>query len=130
MKAVPSRPNLSVAFSAERAPFGVRVRGPSATISTVVTYRAKGKYTARFAPDVSASCGMRTDSAPRLRVALTTSVRLDPDWSLHPRTRVAAEAGASPRTGPVTGQSIFPRGVDAGVYTAARASCREARRAA
>ncbi len=99
MKQVPSRPNLSVAFSAARAPFGVRVRGPSATISTVVTYRARGKYTARFAPDVSASCGMRTDSAPRLRVALTTSVRLDPDWSLHPRTRVSAvePMSATPR---------------------------------
>ncbi|CAA9357614.1 MAG: hypothetical protein AVDCRST_MAG40-3259, partial [uncultured Gemmatimonadaceae bacterium] len=89
-KQIPSRPNLSVAFSAERAPFAVKVRGPTATIATVVTYRAQGWYKARFAPDVSGSCGLRNEYAPRLRVALATTMRLDSDWSLHPRTRVTS----------------------------------------
>ncbi|MGZ8468171.1 MAG: DUF4403 family protein [Gemmatirosa sp.] len=89
-KQIPSRPRLSVAFAASRAPFTVRVRGATATIATVVTYRAKGWYDARFAPDVGGSCGVGSDSAPRLRVALATTVRLDADWALHPRTRVVA----------------------------------------
>jgi hypothetical protein len=94
-KQIPSRPRLSVAFAASRAPFSVRVRGPTATIATVVTYRAKGWYDARFAPDVGGSCGVGADSAPRLRVALATTVRLDGDWVLHPRTRVVAVEPAS-----------------------------------
>ena len=92
---VPSNPRLSVAFAAERTPFRVTVRGNTATIASVVTYRARGWYDARFVPAVSASCGLTGSEPPRLRVALTSTVKLASDWRLRPRTRIAAVEPAS-----------------------------------
>jgi hypothetical protein len=91
---VPTHPRLSIAFAAQRSPFTVRVRGQTATIEALVDYQGKGWYNVRFAPDVGASCG--TDGAPpRLRVALQTTVRLAPDWTLRSQTRVPIVEPAS-----------------------------------
>lgn len=94
-KPVPGNPRLSIAFEARRTPFRVTVRGNTATIASVVTYRARGWYDMRFAPAVSASCGLGDAEPPRLRVALVSTVRLAPDWRLRPRTRIAAVEPAS-----------------------------------
>ena len=89
-KQIPSNPRVSIAFAAERTPFRVTVRGNTATIGSVVTYRARGWYAARFAPGVRGSGGRGGGEPPRLRVALTSTVRLASDWRLRPRTRIAA----------------------------------------
>jgi hypothetical protein len=84
---IPTHPRLSIAFAAQRSPFTVRVRGATATIEALLSYQGKGWYDVRFAPDVGASCGTDKDP-PRLRVALATTVRLAPDWTLRSQTRV------------------------------------------
>lgn len=95
--AVPGRDRLTFAFAAERTPFTVRVRGSTATVSAVVTYRARGWYAARFAPDVSGSCGLHGES-PRLRITLATTVRLGEDWRLRPHTRLLSVAPVTDST--------------------------------
>jgi hypothetical protein len=94
-RAVPGRDRLAFAFAVERTPFEVRVRGNTATIASVVTYRARGWYDVRFAPNVSGSCGLDGGAAPRLRVVLATTVALAEDWRLRPRTRLVALEPAS-----------------------------------
>ncbi|MDF1505831.1 DUF4403 family protein, partial [Roseisolibacter sp. H3M3-2] len=96
-RSVPGRDRLQFAFAAERTPFDVRVRGATATVAATVSYRARGWYAARFAPDVSGSCGLG-DASPRLRIVLATTVRLDETWRLRPRTRLVSLAPVTDST--------------------------------
>lgn len=94
---VPGHDRMSYAFVAERAPFEVSVRGSTVTVSSIVSYRARGWVKPPIGPSISGSCGVDGD-APRLRVTLTSTVRLAPDWRLRARTAVPTVEPASTTT--------------------------------
>ena len=87
---VPDHARLSYAFVAERAPFDVAVRGSTVTVSSIVTYHARGWLKPPIGPALGGSCGVggAPGDAPRLRIALVSTVKLAPDWKLHATTRV------------------------------------------
>ncbi|AHG87619.1 Protein of unknown function DUF4403 [Gemmatirosa kalamazoonensis] len=91
---VPGHDRLSYAFVAERTPFDVSVRGSTVTVSSVVTYHARGWLKPPIGPSLGGSCGIGGD-APRLRVTLTSTVKLAPDWTLRAHTQVPTVAPAS-----------------------------------
>lgn len=82
------------AFDAERTPFEASVRGSNVTLSSIVTYRAKGWVKPPIGPSISGSCGIDGD-APRIRVTLTSALHLTPDWRLRARTAVPVVAPVS-----------------------------------
>lgn len=86
---VPGHPRLSYAFIAERSPFDVSVHGTRVTVSSIVTYRARGWYKPPIGPSVGGSCGI-SGEPPRLQITLTSAVRLANDWTLRARTQVPA----------------------------------------
>jgi hypothetical protein len=86
---IPGHGRLEYAFVAERSPFDVTVRGTRVTISSIVTYRARGWYKPPIGPSLSGSCGI-SGEAPRLQITLASTVRLGSDWKLSARTQVPA----------------------------------------
>ena len=84
---MPSNKRQSFAFAATRTPFAVAFDGTRLTLSTVVSYEGRGWYNPMIGPTVSAACGV--DSLrPRLRVVITTDLRVNADWQIHATSRV------------------------------------------
>jgi hypothetical protein len=92
---VPDHARLQYAFVAERAPFEVAVRGSTVTVSSIVTYHARGWLKPPIGPSIGGSCGTGDDPPPRLRITLVSSLKLAPDWKLRANTRVPTVAPAS-----------------------------------
>ena len=84
-----SNKRIHVAFEATREPFSVTLDGQTARISSVVHYKGRGWYDPPLAPEISSSCGI-SDAQPRARIALSSDLRISPDWKLRGRTRVSS----------------------------------------
>lgn len=74
---------LEVAFALERSPFTAELRGTSAFVSSVISYRGQVWYDPPVLPTVSASCATGEDEpAPRAAVELSARLSISPDWRL------------------------------------------------
>jgi hypothetical protein len=94
-RAVPGHDRLSYAFVAERAPFDVAVRGNTVTVSSIVSYHARGWLKPPIGPAISGACGKVGNDAPRVRIVLTSTVHLASDWTLRAHTRFPTVEPAS-----------------------------------
>ncbi len=88
---VPDRPRMHIAFEASRDPFRVALDGQTAHITAVVHYVGRGWYDSRFAPEVSASCGIDNER-PRAVIELAVPLRITSDWKLRGRSRIVRVA--------------------------------------
>lgn len=79
---------MAVAFEAVRDPFSVSLNGQTAYISAVVHYAGQGFYKPPVVREVSGSCGI-DGVKPRARITLASDLRINPDWHLRGKTRVA-----------------------------------------
>lgn len=84
-----STARASVAFTASRSPFEVRVEGGQISVETVLEYEGRAWYNPPIGPEVSAGCGGGDGPKPRLRMRLVSTPSLTPEWEL--RTRTQAE---------------------------------------
>jgi hypothetical protein len=94
----PSNTRQQFAFKATRTPFRVKLAEQQLTLSTVVEYQGRGWYSPPIGPTVSAGCGV-TETRPRVRVSIVSTLDLTSDWKLKTRTRVSdiAPYTATPR---------------------------------
>jgi len=83
-----SNKRMSVAFEAIRDPFAVSLNGQTAYISAVVHYAGQGWYKPPVVREVSGSCGI-TGVKPRAKITIASDLRINPDWHLRGKTRVA-----------------------------------------
>ncbi len=90
-QAVPERPRMHIAFEASRDPFRVSLDGQTAHITAVVHYVGRGWYDSRFAPEVSASCGIDNER-PRAVIEIAAPLRITSDWKLRGRSRIVRVA--------------------------------------
>lgn len=90
----PSNARQEFAFEATRTPFTMSLDGENLTLGTTVEYQGRGWYDPIIGPDVSAGCGS-TDPKPRLRVSVTSDLKLTSNWQFAPRTRVRSIVPAS-----------------------------------
>jgi hypothetical protein len=81
-------PRMAVAFEATRDPFSVSLNGQTAYISAVVHYAGQGFYKPPVVREVSGSCGI-DGVKPRAKITIATDIRINPDWRLKGKTRVA-----------------------------------------
>lgn len=80
---------LEVAFALERSPFTAELRGTSAFVSSVISYRGQVWYDPPVLPTISASCATGEDeAAPRAVVELSALLWISPDWKLMSRPRI------------------------------------------
>lgn len=91
---VPDRPRMHIAFEAVRDPFQVSLGGQTAHITAVVHYEGRGWYDSRFAPEVSASCGIDNER-PRAVVEIAVPLRITSDWKLRGDSRIVRVAPLS-----------------------------------
>lgn len=89
--AVPNRDRMHIAFEAVRDPFQVSLDGQTAHITGVVHYEGRGWYDSRFAPEVSASCGIDNER-PRAVVEIAVPLRITSDWKLRGQSRIVRVA--------------------------------------
>lgn len=82
-----SSARASVAFTASRSPFQVRVGGTEIVIETVLEYEGRGWYDPPIGPEMSAGCGGGDDPKPRLLVRIVSTPSLTPEWGLRTLTR-------------------------------------------
>ena len=82
-----STSRTSVAFTATRSPFRVRVEGAEIIIETVLEYEGRGWYKPPIGPEVSAGCGGGENPKPRLLVRIVSTPSLTPQWGLRTQTR-------------------------------------------
>jgi Domain of unknown function (DUF4403) len=80
----------SVAYTATRTPFAVGFEDGRLTLATTLSYKARGYYNPPIGPTVSAGCGTDDATPPRVRLVLTSDLRIDSSWQLLTRTRVAS----------------------------------------
>lgn len=80
----------SVAYEATRTPFTVGFEDGRLTLATTLSYRARGYFNPPLGPTVSAGCGTSDSTPPRVRLILTSDLRIDSSWTLITRTRVAS----------------------------------------
>lgn len=78
----------SIAFTANRSPFQVRVLGSELVFETVLEYEGRGWYDPPLGPEVSAGCGKGDDPKPRMLLRIVSTPSLTPKWGLRTRTRV------------------------------------------
>jgi len=83
-----SNKRMAVAFEATRDPFSVSLNGQTAYISAVVHYEGQGFYKPPVVREVSGSCGI-DGVKPRARITIASDLRINPDWHLRGKTRVA-----------------------------------------
>jgi hypothetical protein len=77
-----------IAFAVERSPFRLRIDGLTVSLSTTVSYEARGWYRPIIGPTLSAACGTGGVSRPRIDATLVSTARITPEWRLRTRTRV------------------------------------------
>lgn len=82
------------AFEATRTPLVMALDGDELTLSTTVEYQGRGWYDPLIGPDVSGGCD-GDGPKPRLRVSITSDLKLTSNWKFTPRTRVKSIAPAS-----------------------------------
>ena len=87
-----SSARASVAFTASRSPFRVRVEGSKIVVETVLEYQGRGWYDPPLGPEVSAGCGGSDDPKPRLLLRFVGTPSFTADWGL--RTSTHAEVVA------------------------------------
>lgn len=87
----PTNKRQQFAFEAKRSPFRIALDGDNLTLSTVIDYQGRGWYDPIIGPDVSAGCG-EDSIKPRLRVSVTSDLRLTTGWQFTPKTRVRSIA--------------------------------------
>jgi uncharacterized protein DUF4403 len=92
---VEGRERLHYAYTAERSPFTIRVKGRTAVLQADVRYRAKAWYNPPVLPEISAKCGT-VGHEPRARLTVETTVQLTSGWTLRPRTRAIVSPLANP----------------------------------
>jgi hypothetical protein len=92
--AVDGQPRMHVAFEATRNPFQVSLDGQTAHLTAIINYAGKGWYKAPVVPEVSGSCGIGGER-PRLRIEVTSPLRITPDWRLRGKTRIGQIQPAS-----------------------------------
>ena len=83
-----SNERMAVAFEAKRDPFTVSLNGQTAYISAVVHYAGQGWYKPPVVREVTGSCGIGGER-PRAKITIATDLRINPDWRLRGKTRVA-----------------------------------------
>jgi len=81
-----SSARASVAFTASRSPFRVRVEGTEIVTETVLEYEGRGWYDPPLGPEVSAGCGGGDDPKPRLFLRVVSTPSFTPEWGLRTRT--------------------------------------------
>lgn len=87
---VNGQPRMHVAFEASRDPFQVSLDGQTAHLTAIIHYAGRGWYKAPVVPEVSGSCGTGAPGdRPRLRIDVTSALRITPDWHLRGKTRIA-----------------------------------------
>jgi len=87
--AVNGQPRMHVAFEATRDPFQVSLDGQTAHLTAVIHYAGRGWYKAPVVPEASGSCGTGAPAdRPRLRIEVTSPLRITPDWHLRGKTRI------------------------------------------
>jgi hypothetical protein len=82
-----SSSRASIAFTASRSPFRVRVEGTEVVLETVLEYEGRCWYNPPLAPEVSAGCGGGDDPKPRLLLRIVSTPSFTPEWGLRTRTR-------------------------------------------
>ena len=82
------------AFEAKRTPFKMSLDGENLTLATTVEYEGRGWYHPVIGPTVSGGCG---DGAikPKIRVSVTSNLKLTSKWQFTPKTKVRAIEPAS-----------------------------------
>lgn len=86
----------SVSYSATRAPFAVGFEDGRLTLATTLSYKARGYFRPPIGPTISAGCGTTDSTPPRVRLVLTSDLRIDSSWTLITRTHVASLRPATP----------------------------------
>jgi uncharacterized protein DUF4403 len=87
---VPGKRGLLYAFAIKRSPFQIGLQGRTASLQADVAYQGRVWYDPPLLPEISASCGTE-GPAPRARLTIATTIQLEHDWSLAPRTRASAQ---------------------------------------
>jgi hypothetical protein len=82
-----SSSRTSVAFTANRSPFRVRVEGTEIVVETVLEYEGRGWYDPPLGPEVSAGCGGGDEPRPRLLLRFVSTPSFTPAWGLRTTTR-------------------------------------------
>lgn len=85
---VPGKKRMSFAYEVNREPFAADFRNDTIYLSSTIRYQGKGWYDPPIGPDISGSCGINGPK-PRARVVVAVHARIDHDWRLKTRTRVA-----------------------------------------
>ncbi len=78
----PASDLIQYAFEAEREPLQVELRGDTVQVTAILHYRARGWYNPPIFPEITGSCGERTETMPRARVVLSSPVSVGEDWSI------------------------------------------------
>jgi hypothetical protein len=93
---VPEHDNLDVAVRVERGPVHASFQDSMALLSTRLSYRARAWYDPPLLPEVSTGCGLdEEEPAPRIDVALVSSLVLDREWRLRSSVRPGTIVPAS-----------------------------------
>jgi hypothetical protein len=87
---VPGKRGLHYAFAIKRSPFRIGLQGRTASLQADVAYQGQVWYKPPILPEISASCGTE-GPAPRARLTIATTIQLEHDWSIAPRTRASAQ---------------------------------------
>ncbi len=92
----PDNDRVEVAFEVQRSPFEADIRGDTARITAMLSYRGRAWYNPPLLPTVSASCGLGEDEEPpRAIVTLVSPLSLDRDWILRSQARVESVEAVS-----------------------------------
>lgn len=124
--AVPERPRMHIAFEASRDPFRVSLDGQTAHITAVIHYVGRGWYDSRFAPEVSASCGIDNER-PRAVIEIAVPLRITSDWKLRGRSRIERVSPVSADTRDMCRVTVFSIDVTSRVIDATRSLLEEKR---
>ena len=87
---VAGKPSLHYAFAIKRSPFRIELQGRTASLQADVSYQGRVWYDPPLLPEITASCGTE-GPAPRARLTIASTIQLEHDWSLAPRTRVSVQ---------------------------------------
>jgi len=111
--------HMSTAFAAERTPFEITREGTRVRVATVLEYQGKGWYKAPLGAEVAGSCGM-SGPRPRVAVAISTTLRITPNWGLRGKSEVTSVAPFSSERRDQCKVTIFNVDVTDRVVSAAR----------
>ncbi|MDQ6612580.1 MAG: DUF4403 family protein [Gemmatimonadota bacterium] len=94
------------AFEATRTPFKMSLQGENLTLSTVIEYQGRGWYNPLIGPTVSGGCG-DGPIKPKIRVAVTSDLKLTSKWQFTPHTKVSTLEPATATTADQCRVTIF-----------------------